>query len=241
MTETRKWQLCILCQKQTEEKRVCPLANPVTSRREGAYTELISFVSQFRAIGATPHPGVELPEKESKQQNHASWHKSCRQLYRASALDSAKNVILKDWLQQEDPARLVQLLIVIYFSSVVTKQMQQTSRPFFPEAKTHPTDSWQGSCTGGRSYHGTLCRRRSRYWSKYSRHCYTGLSRCYDVICKQDTASENLEATTENELLQFIREKVTGGRRIFASKIWPIWWQRDWNNMESTRPWTGHA
>jgi len=36
------------------------------------------------------------------------------------------------------------------------------------------------------------------------------------VICKQDTASENLEATVENILLQFIKEEVDGGRRIFA-------------------------
>lgn len=84
------WQLCILCQKQTEEILVCPLANPVASRREGAYTEIISLASQFKAIGAAPHPDVELPDGESMQKNRASWHKSCRQLYRASALDHAK-------------------------------------------------------------------------------------------------------------------------------------------------------
>jgi hypothetical protein len=36
------------------------------------------------------------------------------------------------------------------------------------------------------------------------------------VISKQDTASENLEATTENGLLQFIKEEVAGIRRICA-------------------------
>ncbi len=89
MAGARIWQLCILCHKQTEEVLVCPLANPVASRREGAYTEITSLARQFRAIGAAPHPYVELPDEESMQKNYASWHKSCRQLYRASALDHA--------------------------------------------------------------------------------------------------------------------------------------------------------
>jgi len=82
-------ELDILHQKQTQEELVCPLENLVISRREGAYTEIISLVSQFRAIGAAPHPDVELPDEESMQKNRASWHKSCRQLYRASALEHA--------------------------------------------------------------------------------------------------------------------------------------------------------
>ncbi len=48
--------------------------------------------------------------------------------------------------------------------------------------------------------------------AKYHRNCYTAFNRRYDAICKQDTASENLEATADNELLQFIKEEVTVGR-----------------------------
>lgn len=70
------WQLCILCQKQTEEVLVCPLANPVASHREEAYREITRLASQFSAIGAAPHPDIELPDEESMQKNHASWHKS---------------------------------------------------------------------------------------------------------------------------------------------------------------------
>ena len=51
---------------------------------------------------------------------------------------------------------------------------------------------------------------------KHHRNCYTGFSRRYDAICKQDTASEIIEATTEKELLQFIKEEITGGPRLFA-------------------------
>ena len=49
LATTTKCQLCILCQKQTEENLVCPLENPVASRREGAYTDMIGLVSQCNA------------------------------------------------------------------------------------------------------------------------------------------------------------------------------------------------
>ena len=98
---------------------VCPLANPVASRREGAYTEIISLASQFRANGAAPHP--ELPDEESMQKNRASWHISCRQLYSATM---HKKLIMKDCpMQEKDPVGVMQLLIVICVSSVVMKQM----------------------------------------------------------------------------------------------------------------------
>ena len=99
--------------KQTEEKHVCPLANPIVSCSEGAYTEIISLARQFRAIGAAPHPDVVLPDEESMQQNRAAWHKTCRKLNQQH-LTMQKNIILKDcFLPQEDPAGLVHLLIVI--------------------------------------------------------------------------------------------------------------------------------
>ena len=94
--EARIWQLCILCQKQTEEVLVCPLVNRVTSRRKGVYTESISLACQFREISATPYPDIELPDEESMQKNRASWHTSYSQIYMSSALDHAKTVIIKD-------------------------------------------------------------------------------------------------------------------------------------------------
>ncbi len=52
--------------------------------------------------------------------------------------------------------------------------------------------------------------------AKYHLKCYTMFNRRYNVICKQTTVSENLEITAENELLQFIKEGITRGRRVFA-------------------------
>ena len=47
---------------------------------------------------------------------------------------------------------------------------------------------------------------------KYHRLFYIGMNCHYNVIGKQDIASENGNATTENEMLQFIKEEVSGGR-----------------------------
>ena len=70
-----------------EEGLVCPLANPIANRREAAYIEIIRQVNQFRSIGNAPHPDVELPDAEAMQKNRASWHKSCRDLYKRTALE----------------------------------------------------------------------------------------------------------------------------------------------------------
>ena len=65
MAEARMWQLCILYQNQTEEVLSCHLTHLVASHKEGDYTEIVSLASQFRAIGAAPHPDIELPDEES--------------------------------------------------------------------------------------------------------------------------------------------------------------------------------
>ena len=54
-------------------ERVCSLANPVVSRGEWAYPEIINIVSQFRAIGGAPHPDVELPNEESLYANRTGY------------------------------------------------------------------------------------------------------------------------------------------------------------------------
>ena len=48
---------------------------------EREHTQNFSLARQFRAIGAAPHPDVELPDEESMHQNRASWHKTCRMKY----------------------------------------------------------------------------------------------------------------------------------------------------------------
>ena len=216
MDGTYKWHLCILCQKQTEEDLVCPLSNPVASRRHGAYTEITNLVSQFRTIGAAPHPDLELPDVESMQKNKASWHKTCRQLYRASALDHAK----KRHNQGLPPAR---------------KSSRQASVPvdrnlcLFCGEETNAADhSFQKVELTQQIHDKAVILGEERIVAilsegdlvaieaKYHRNCYTGFNRRYDAICKQDTPSENLVATAENELFQFIQEEVSRGRRIFA-------------------------
>ena len=80
MAEKTNWKLCVLRETETPEELVCPLANPVASRREEAYTEIISLARQFKEVDAEPHPNLELPDEESMRRNRESWHKTCRQL-----------------------------------------------------------------------------------------------------------------------------------------------------------------
>ena len=215
MAEARIWQLCILCQKQTEEVLVCPLVNPVASRRKGAYTEIISLASQFRAIGAAPHPEVELPDKESMQ-NRASWHKSCRQLYRASALDHAKKrhnegLPLARKRSRRSHAAVNRNLCI--FCGDETNAAEHSFQKVTLTQQIHD----KAVALGEERIMAFLAEGDVvAIEAKYHRNCYTGFNRRYNAICKQDIASENLVATTENELLQFIKEEVTGGCRIFA-------------------------
>lgn len=40
------------------------LDNPVATRREIAYTEIISLVGHFRTVDAAPHPNLDLPDEK---------------------------------------------------------------------------------------------------------------------------------------------------------------------------------
>ena len=83
-----------------------------------AYTEIICLVSQFRAIGAAPHLNIELPDAGTNHVISFTGHQH---------LGMQRNDIMKDCILKEtNPGELVQLLIVIFVSSVVTKQIQQT-------------------------------------------------------------------------------------------------------------------
>ena len=84
-------KLCMFCQQVTEEEVVCPLDNPVAVRRKNAYRDIITLVHQFIEVDALPHPNFEPPDEETMERNRASWHKTFCQLYKASALDRAKN------------------------------------------------------------------------------------------------------------------------------------------------------
>jgi len=122
MAEAKKWELCILCQKETEEHLVCPLVNPVASHRVGAHKEIINLMSQFRAIGASPHPdgGWWMKSRCSRivhpGTNHATSFTGHQHL------STQKNALCL--LQREDPLGLENLLTAVYVSSVLKKQMQ---------------------------------------------------------------------------------------------------------------------
>ena len=80
-----------------------------TVSKVGVYTEIVNLASEFRAFGADPHQDVELPNEESM-------HPGINQLYMASALARQKIIMMDFPRQENDPVRVIQLLIVICVS-----------------------------------------------------------------------------------------------------------------------------
>jgi len=217
MAGTTRWQLCILCQKQTEQELVCPLANPIASRREVAYSEIIHLESQFREIGAAPYPDVDLANEESMKKNHASWHKSCRQLYRASAFNHAKKRHLEELLPARKKSRRTSWAPLNRKLCLFCGDETNTADHSFVKVELTQQIHDKAVALGeGRIVallaEGDLIAIKA----KYHRNCYIMFTRRYDAICKQDTASENLNVTPENELFEFIEEEIARGRTIFA-------------------------
>ena len=151
--------------------------------------------------------------------NRASWHKSCRQLYRASALDHAK----RNHAEGLSPPR---------------KVARRTSAPanrhlcIFCDDKTSAADHSFQKLTLTKEIHDKAVRLGENrivailaeddlvaIEAKYHRNCYTRFTRRYDELCKQNIAIENFAATAQTELLQYMKEGIAEDRRIFRCKI----------------------
>ena len=171
-----------------------------------SYTEIISLVNQFRAIGATPHPDVELPDEESMHKNSASWHKSCRQLYRASALWHAKKRLYEGLHPERKGSRRTIAAVNRNLCLFCGDEINAAEISF---QKVNITQQIQDKAVArGEERIVTLLAEGDfvAIQAKYHPNCYTRFTRHYDVICKRDTASETFEARTINKFLQFIKE-----------------------------------
>lgn len=218
MAEEMNWKLCVLCQKETGEDLVCPLDNPVIPRRLEAYRDIISLVTQFKEIEASPHPKLELPEEDLLQKNRASWHKTCRHLYKTSALSRAKSRYTQGLPPRKKPRRS---------SSEIDKNVC-----LFCGNKTEATDhSFQKLSLTSVIHDRAVALGMDNVVAalaegdlvaieaKYHRNCYTTFNRQYQELLQRSEpvqVSEDMEATIENELFQFIKEEIAGARKIFA-------------------------
>ena len=77
----KNWNLCALCEKETEEKLVCP--NSTRKNYGSGYKSLADNLNQFREIGEVP---IEVPLssldegngiEQTLKDHEAKWHKSC--------------------------------------------------------------------------------------------------------------------------------------------------------------------
>ena len=87
------WNLCIICQEDTNEPLKCPLHNPIASGDQtGPYESFLANVVQFRTINALPTPVFfeANVSAASFAMHNASWHKSCYLKYNNSKLAKAK-------------------------------------------------------------------------------------------------------------------------------------------------------
>lgn len=211
-----KWQLCILCQKETDERLICPLANPVACRREDAYTEIIKLADQFKAIDSAPHPDVELPDEESMKKHNASWHRSCRQLYRVSALNHATkryNEGISHHRKKRQRTHANVNRSQCLFCGEETNSADHSFQKLELTKQIHDKAVVLGEARIiALLAEGDLV----AIEAKYHRNCYTGFNRRYDALCVQNTKSDDDVVKAEHELLQFIQEEVAAGQRIFA-------------------------
>lgn len=86
------WDLCIICQQDTQQPLKCPLKSPGTSSdKKDAYRSFLTNVEEFRRIDALP---VKLcfgrdETADSFASHSASWHKSCHLKFNNSKLSKA--------------------------------------------------------------------------------------------------------------------------------------------------------
>lgn len=219
MAQTTKCELCVLCQEKTNEELVCPLDNPVGVRGAEAYKDIISLVNQFRDIDAAPHPNLELPDEATMQANRASWHKTCRQLYKASALDRAKTRYSKA-LQplRKRPRRAsteTNRNLCLFCNETTSKDDHSFQKVSLTEDIHDKAVSLGEDRIVARLAEGDLV----AIEAKYHRNCYTKFNRRHyemQMNTKQCQGTQDTEIIVENELLQFVNEEIAGGCRIFA-------------------------
>lgn len=219
MAQTTKCELCVLCQEKTNEELVCPLDNPVGVRGAETYKDIISLVNQFRDIDAAPHPNLELPDEATMQANRASWHKTCRQLYKASALDRAKTRYSKA-LQplRKRPRRAsteTNRNLCLFCNETTSKDDHSFQKVSLTEDIHDKAVSLGEDRIVARLAEGDLV----AIEAKYHRNCYTKFNRRHyemQMNTKQCQGTQDTEIIVENELLQFVNEEIAGGCRIFA-------------------------
>ena len=219
MAEMMDCELCVLCQEKTKEELVCPLDNPVGVRGAEAYKDIISLVRQFRDVDAAPHSNLELPDEATMQANRASWHKTCRQLYKASALDRARTRYSKGLPPlRKRPKRSsteTNRNLCLFCNEMTSNDDHSFQKVSLTEDIHDKAVSLGEDRIVAQLAEGDLV----AIEAKYHRNCYTKFNRRHFEMLmstKQGQVTQDIEIIVENELLQFVSEEIAGGCRMFA-------------------------
>ena len=74
------WQLCFICQKNTNEELKCPLKIHGSGDKSAPYKSFLDRVKIFKEVSSLPLPLSHLEDNTGLDDlvaNRASWHKSC--------------------------------------------------------------------------------------------------------------------------------------------------------------------
>ena len=211
------WELCILCSEETEEQVICPLTNPVASRRDSCYHEIIEAIAKFEAIEALPNPGLILPPENVLRENRASWHKSCRNKYANSVLARATeryNSRQQESNRQPRMNRRPSDRNLCLFCGEQTDSHDHSFQKLALTKEIHDKAvELQDHRVVAELAEGDLVAIEARY----HRNCYIGFNRRFDKLKKIHLDSqEDVEVTAENEMFEMIKEEIEAGVTIFS-------------------------
>ena len=202
MEQVTNWEPCILRQKGTNEKLVCPLSNPIVAIKVGAYKDLLKIVEQFNdEVGYCPYENLYLLSEHLMKENSAFWHRSCRDLYKPSTLQKA---ITKKRKAEKKPTSSKRVRRstessqghICLFCQKETGEKDHS----FQRVELTPTIREKAVALEDFRIAGLLAPPNDlvAIEARYYRYCYTKFERSYHSLVEQHQVSGNLEITIEN-------------------------------------------
>ena len=98
------WKQCIICQTTKKEGLKCPAKSKIIDAGAG-YNTIVRDAREFSKIGVIVIKHLDVAGEDIctiLNENRASWHKSCRDLFNDTKLQRAKKRAVEDVEEQND-------------------------------------------------------------------------------------------------------------------------------------------